>query len=412
VINKNKILKSIFLTGLLIAPFIYNPFAPIPYEIPKVVFVKVWIEILLFLAIIFTTNESVKKVNSWNAFLLLAFAAWAIFTSFTGSDVNKSWVGNYYRRDGLISFLHLISVTFFIWFYATKDWRDSFLKIIGFSGILLSVLSVGEWILINIFGKYSLTTWLDDGIGLSFGNPNFLVGYLLLCLPAYVYVFNNLAILKNRLTRFLIWALVIMAIIFTKAWVGIAGVCLFFVLLFFLGQKAERLKIAGVCALVLLSIGTAFFYQHGLFENMFGHFGGVNTRDNNGVLVAESRGRIYTKGLLAFFKRPIVGYGWSNFDHAFESVDWPMHYEHDVYVDKAHMAILEVLVGTGIFGLFLYLAIILKTLANFWIDRNANGFYFLLTFLILIIHMQTNVVSISEEVIFWILVGFASINRN
>jgi len=120
-------------------------------------------------------------------------------------------------------------------------------------------------------------------------------------------------------------------------------------------------------------------------------------------LQAESRERIVVKGLLAFSKKPLLGWGWANFDHAFESVDWPMKLDSDVYVDKAHSNLLEILVTAGILGFIIYLLIIFRTLILLF-DKKV----FFLTFLLFLFHSQTNVISINEEMMFWLILAIAA----
>ena len=94
----------------------------------------------------------------------------------------------------------------------------------------------------------------------------------------------------------------------------------------------------------------------------------------------------------------MFGWGWSNFAAAFAAVDWPVPVQNDVYVDKAHSSLLEVLVSTGIVGFSFYLLILgLMT-------KRLSGEY-LLMFILWLVHSQTNIISISEELVFWILVG-------
>lgn len=370
-----KTLLFVFLAGLFISPFVYNPNSAIPFEVPKVWFVRYWIEILVVLGIIFynqkigVKQDNPKKGDKSIATLVIAFAVVAVTTSLTGVDVTKSFAGNYFRNDGLFTFLHFVLLFFFLQVYLKKDWIEKSIKAIAASGVILSILSISIWVLINIFRKYGIETWVDDSIGLTFGNPNFLTGYLLLTLS---------------LSPSISWIFIILAIFLTKAWIGLVGV------IAFLAFKTRPLVFLGVIIVILLFS----FFQKDLIRNQF---------DTLFANSAESRERIYAKGLLAYSKRPLLGYGWSNFDYAFASVDWPIHFENDVYVDKAHSSILEVMVATGLFGLVVYLAIIFKVIKKF-----SQNKFMLLGFVLLVLHMQTNVISISEELIFWLYISIAA----
>ncbi len=76
----------------------------------------------------------------------------------------------------------------------------------------------------------------------------------------------------------------------------------------------------------------------------------------------------------------------------------------DRYIDKAHFQILEVLVTTGIVGFIAYLGIIYRIVWRFINEPKISIFLFA-SFVTYLIHSQTNVFSISEELIFWIIAG-------
>jgi O-antigen ligase len=96
-----------------------------------------------------------------------------------------------------------------------------------------------------------------------------------------------------------------------------------------------------------------------------------------------------------------LGLGWENFDYSFDSVVWPVRLDQDVYVDKAHSHFLEYLVTTGFVGFAIYTAILDRSLRNLFKTENLRvSFTFALV--LFIVYSQTNIVSISEEVIFWV----------
>ena len=120
--------------------------------------------------------------------------------------------------------------------------------------------------------------------------------------------------------------------------------------------------------------------------------------------VYEERMRIYTKGFLGYLKKPLLGYGYANFDKSFEAVDWPTEVPKDIYVDKAHSLFLELLTTTGAMGftfylLFLYL--IFKKLKR----GSAFDLAITLSLLLYISNAQINVTSIAQDVYFWLFAG-------
>ena len=104
--------------------------------------------------------------------------------------------------------------------------------------------------------------------------------------------------------------------------------------------------------------------------------------------------------------RAWTGWGVANVDYAFESIDWPICYQHDVYVDKAHSVLLEVLVTTGLVGLILYMLMVSGVGVGLR-GVEGKGFQWILSVVLLlyVIHSQTNVIPINEEVLFWVVLG-------
>ena len=71
------------------------------------------------------------------------------------------------------------------------------------------------------------------------------------------------------------------------------------------------------------------------------------------------------------------------------------------------------LATTGVVGLVIYVGIIARTLFILVqrVIKKSDDYWskmILLSFLLYFFHSQTNVISISEEIIFWLIVGIAS----
>ena len=136
---------------------------------------------------------------------------------------------------------------------------------------------------------------------------------------------------------------------------------------------------------------------------------------NSESFIAEGRVRIYRNVLVGITNSPIVGYGWANVDKAFESSVWPLKFNNDVYVDKAHSELLEITATTGIPGLIIYLILIgtvfRKLIKSFKTSTDKNWEITLISILILyLFHSQTNVISITEQIVFWLIVGIAMVD--
>lgn len=348
-------------------PFVYWPKNILPFEIPRVWFFNRYVEILFISSLIFNLKKLYQRKVDFSMVLLLTIFLIVIFiSSVLGVDFLKSYFGNYYRADGLKTLTHLIAFSFFLILFFEKTWWRSLVNTLSFSSFFISL-----W---QFFS--GLKNW-GQATSISFGHPNFLAGFLLCCLPFLFSLWQNSQNFKSRLFWSMALFTQISALILTQSRAAYLGLILFFVFLFM--QKIKWPKI--IFFLILLAALTNAYYWD--FQTQ-------------SKLSEERRERIFTKGLLAFTQRPILGYGWTNFDYAFESVNWPLKVKlnEDVAVDKAHSHLLEILVTTGFVGFCLYLFIIAKVIKNL---KNPVLF---LAFLLFLYHSQTTVISISEEIFF------------
>lgn len=377
--------------GIFLTSFFWWPKALIPFEVPKVIFFQWFVRILvLVFAVSFLVKKRHWKVNLKLLIPVLIFAVWATISSILGSDISKSFTGNYFRRDGLITLYELIGFSLLVSYF----WKEKFKKTISLtffaSATLLSALALIQ-ILRHKFGL---------GFAVTFGNPVFLAGYLVCSLPLFYYFLLNFKLPK--ILKFLLYLLPVVTIVLIKASGAIAVMAIY--LGFMIAQKINKkyrlfLLLLGF-AVALAIVG---FWFSGLKKEIY--------------LNPQGRDRIYRKVFVGALKRPIFGWGWANVDYAFESNDWPIKINNDVYVDKAHSNILEIFATTGIPGLIIYFSFIfifLKELITKYRKSKDKIWNFILlsgTFLYLF-HSQTNVISIAEEIVFWLILGIALTFKN
>lgn len=383
----NKMFEFIFICiGVFLTSVFYWTNAPVPFEVPKVIFFQWFVRIL---ALVFAVSLLVKKrvweINIKLLLPILIFAVWATITSILGSDISKSFAGNYFREDGLITLYELIGFSILVSYFWREKYKSIISKTFFVSLFLLSALALSE-ILNHKFGLGSAAT---------FGNPVFLAGYLVCGLPFYFYFLQNIKLAK--IWKLVLYLFPILTVILTKTSGAIA------VMVIYLGFEIAR-KVSKKYRLLLLitgfviSITIAFFWLNDFKKEKF--------------MSPQGRDRIYHRVFVGALQKPIFGWGWANVDYAFESNYWPLKVYHDIYVDKAHSIFLEITATTGFPGILIYfylLFIFLKELINKY-KKTGNklwNFTLLSTASIYLIHSQTNVISVSEEIIFWLIVGIA-----
>jgi O-antigen ligase len=386
---KSEFFLLIFTIGLFIIPFVSWSLASITYEIPRVWFAQRWIELMVVIAFIKGLNDKKQK----NKDILMVGFVWlflivVLISSITGVDFARSFWGNLYRNDGLFTLGHLVMFFFLAYAYWEEKWEKASIFAIALGSGFLSL-----WVIIDGFINWG------SAVAVSFGNPNFLAGHLVVTLPFLVL---SEKLIKHQLVDRLVKISVflqITAISFTYSRAGIIGV-IFFLAGWFLIEKKTSLKKVLFALLgggILIGVIAGVIYFIGIEKAPV-------------TFIAEGRQRIFIKGFMGFIQRPILGWGWANFDSAFASVDWPIKIMHDVYVDKAHSILMEVLVTTGIVGLFVYLIVVGRSIKNFLSDK-AKSPYYLLALILFLIHSQMNIISISEELIFWLLLGISATRK-
>lgn len=387
-VNPIGLFPTILFIGLAISPLVFWPSAKVPYEVPRVQFIEHWIEIMAIAAIPSLLKLKKKNINSKLLFSVNLLFLIAIITAIVGSNFNKSLVGNYYRNDGLITFGH-----FLILFYLTALlWREKW-KIMLYRSIAIGSTLATIWVLIDgvkFFIFHQNVVNFQNALGGTFGQPNFLGGYLLVTMPLTLF-----QIVKSNKKQRFIWIgfiiLQIIAILLTNSRASILGIPILFIS-FAILQKNKYKKALIALSIIAISVSSIFFfkqYKSQIVPNRIG---------------AEGRTRIFTKAIIGFSQKPLLGWGWANFDYLFASIDWPIKLGNDVYVDKPHSTILEIATTTGIFGLIIYLAILTQGLILLYKKEK----YLCLVFLLFILHSQTNIISSAEEVIFWISLGVAA----
>lgn len=394
------LIRLLFFSGFVLFPLIFWPNNEIPYEIPKVNFFILWAEFLSIAGLIFSIKKKVNTPKFFPVILVLGFVITAILSSILGPDLTKSFWGNYYRHDGLFTLFHLAGIFFFLTLYWNKNWIIPFIYAVTSGTALASLWIIGDGMRLFIFGDKFAVNW-EGAIGASFGQPNFAAGYLLITLPFYYWLFYTC---RKNLKPFVavFFMAQLFAILFTRSLGGIIGIIFGFILFYLLSQNIHH-KTVWILSFIFISILGIFFFSY---------------RERNSGFQPEGRSRIFTRILLGASEKPLLGWGWANVDYAFNKVPYPMWFEHDIYLDKAHSSLLEVFAATGIIGLMIYLAIIIFVLKSLFYysfhgDKNDRIWLqiLLMVFMLYLFHSQTNIISIAEELFFWVILGVVSVKN-
>jgi hypothetical protein len=318
-------------------------------------------------------KEGIAHGIFWNC---LAFLFWATVASLLGQDIEKSIVGNYFRADGLLTLLTFVLFALFTGMLMKKQLENPLSLVIATGAAILSIVSLFSHLVsfpISPFG---------------FRQPIFEAGFLVVTLPFVLMQIDHFAACKKLFWIGLVFVELLL-VVFAKSE---ASLVIMFLAIALWNLNARSWRI--VLASVLAALTVLFMWW--------------NSRP--AIFIYESRERIYRKLAASFIERPVAGYGWSNIDYAFETGVWPMKFNDDIYLDKAHSHLLEILITTGAIGIIIYLILLINVyqhLRMLFLKDPRWGKAVFVCFAAFVIHSQTNVVSVNEELFFWFAVGQA-----
>lgn len=369
-------------------PLVYCSWCAVPFEIPRVWFIHRWIELLIVITLI---GSSPLQNVIFRKPLVVLISAWiiiALISSLLGPDIHKSFIGNFYRKDGLVTWLHLLSLSIWISYYWQPVYTQQLVTAIAYANTLVVAKALIEGFQIHILGDPWVTDW-EGLVSSTFGQPNFLAGYLAVTIPIIWYLWK---LQSHKRWLFLIFAQALV-IILTGSFgsfltLGVWG-------LIVLWQEQPRL---GKWATVLTLVAAMFIYRL--------EFTGEQ------LYQPEGRARIFSILWQAVLQKPFLGWGVANVDYAFENSSSILRYDQEVYVDKAHTHFLESLVTTGFVGFIFYLSILMFCGFIIWSRmHHTHGLRrywlacLLTTWVLFVFHSQTNIISIAEELLWWLILG-------
>ncbi|MBI2099196.1 O-antigen ligase family protein [Candidatus Uhrbacteria bacterium] len=357
--SKYQILEKITFVGaclLLLAPFYVLPRVLYPDVLGKAVIIQIIIALLLpALGAVFFWRRRERIIrNNPVAAALLIFVAVLAITAITGIDFYQSFWGSDNRVLGLFNFFHYLAA-YFIFFFAFSR------SVAAKKQLLLLAVAVGVLMAMLGIGEYARTG--GSRVGGTLGNPIFYGGYLLFPL----FISAKLFLSARKRNRFLFLAssiLIFVALLFAQsrgAFFGFLAGALFTLVSFTILQPKERrksavLKIGSIVAAMLMLVIILYAAGNQTTINTVRRF------TNLGLQEASSNQRllIYGTALRAFGERPALGWGWENFDYAFDKEYDPALLKFGVsetWSDRSHNTYLDMLVMGGVLGFLAYLGI-------------------------------------------------------
>lgn len=400
--------------GVIAVPLFLWPFQiNQAVELQKVRFFLGYVEVYVALTLLIAMLSQEQRQVWWQRLrhklhqpLVLLVVLVALLTTaggLLGVDIAKSFFGNFYRADGLLTLFHAMCFAALVAITREPKHDRQFWRSLGIAGILVSthaLVSSIAW-MIQTGGVAGLGPW-QGAQGGSFGQPQFLAGWLIVTLPAL----GQLSLQESNQNHRWLWrasvVLQIAALALTQARAGVVGIAVWLLASAFFTapqlQKWAKPALVGGAALTIIILGIWLYLMYTAPPTDF---------------YPESRARIFIRILRSLPQRPLLGWGWANADAAIQNpslANWPYTVLNDVYVDKAHSVLFEYLATTGVLGLLGYVALAVAAFKK--LQENPTSTTAGLTLVMYLVHSQLNITSIAEEMLFWLCIGIALQKRD
>ncbi|MBT6691306.1 hypothetical protein HOB10_03170 [Candidatus Parcubacteria bacterium] len=347
---------------ILLTPLIVHKLFVNPFEVPKILWFRILVELLLVLYVLLLAQNKKYKLNFRHPLVIsvLAFVVALFLSGIFGVQWTRSWWGTLSRSSGLFNWLHILAF-FLITISILKEKKDwlQFWKFFSSVSLLVSVYAIFQKIGWNVYesGVFRLTG--------TIGNAAMLAGYLLFGLFGFVYLLINS---KNNWLRwyYLFGAIFNTIIIFLSqtrsAMIGLTAAVLFALVFLSFGKNVTKqaknwLRIALI--LLVLIVGGLFAAKDTELVKsnyLLSRFTDIRIDDTT----LQTRFYSWRGGLEAWQDKPIFGWGEANFNIAYNNYFEASFYDYvkgETWFDKAHNNPVEYLTVSGVIGLVTYLAI-------------------------------------------------------
>lgn len=377
----------------------------------------------------------------WSKISILSsiFILILLLTSLLGVDPGFSFLGfqPYFQGWIIYAYLWLFSLVVAHAKIKFEHWA----YVVTGSSLLVGVWAIKDWVLLNFF--HQQIPAYAGRVVVSFGQPNFYAGFLLLTLPFAYYLFKNYPLsspqkrgsINNR--RGLLSSLRLDnwipayagmtsgLISFTGIFISYSRSAVLLALMLLMLGLLDQLKVKfrlGLIAfgIVCISIVLALRFSSGIVGNEISKPILTKNPDLTRESV-EKRVYIWPLGLKIASQKPFTGYGLENigkaFSNYFEKNKHSLFEENlkispvlislkELNIDRSHSYILDLLLFSGILGVLGWLGLLgalFKRLGQIYHGRGKN--VLLVSLITYLVWVQFQNQSIVHLIYFWLLVG-------
>lgn len=386
-----------------------------PFVFPKAIYFRILVELMLGIYVLLclvNKNYRPQKNNVFWAVLIWATAL--LLACVFGTDVGRSFWGNFERMSGWFTLIHfalyfvVVSATLKMW----EEWRNLFRW-----GLLWSFF-VGLTGLNFLLPSNSI---MRIGGGGSLGNQIYIANYILFFIFIAGYLFKRE---EKKLWKFFSAAYIVIGIVLMLyngkrgPFIGLLAGIFVATLLYSLLTKVKKWKVIGLSVIGVLVVcaGLIFVFRQTNFVGNLPAIGPIARTSLSGG-TAETRLIAWGIAWQSFKERPVFGWGMENFYYAFNKYYNPKSLEHGYYetwFDRSHNIFMDYLSTAGIVGFLAYLSlfaaclwVILKVYKNKTVT--SDTIVFLSVFLIGYAVQNVFVFDhLSSYLIFFLILAFAN----
>lgn len=364
--------KLIISAVLFLVPVFFVYFYPLDIDLSKAVLFKVLLLLLFLISGLFLIKYKItikqEVLKSFKPLMLLFI--FLMVSLFFSSDFNVSWFGSYGRFEGFTSWFFYLLWTLLAWVYlessSDQKWHNIiyFLKVATISSLVVSIYAIFQ-----ILG-FDFVTWSEPahltGRAISFfGQPNYLASWLMLVIPVNAYLIYQSSKLKLKFFWSFVFILNLTALLSTGSRaIFLVFLLISFIWLIFFLKKTNRLSKKNIHLIIAATFILGVVFLVSLAFTNYSRFEELTNLKKGSV---SDRFILWHSGFSAFLEKPLFGYGLDNQAQAYfpkYEVDWALYSPPNVYSDRAHNLILDILLSVGILGLgfFVYF--------YYWIFKN------------------------------------------
>lgn len=371
--------KVLLLLLPLLLPLVFIPAFPTEYELPKLIFFVISIQVLLILSIRRVYNHITLLAHDRVLIIAGLFVLILLITNSVGLDPHISLLGSISRHQGFIMIITLFEYIVLMRIYAVeKAFLSKNIMILIYTlTLLLSGIALGQFIM-HTFLHISIPIY-NDRIVATMGNPNFLGGVLTigLLLVLFCYRFNSK--LLSKILFILFQTIVILALLTTRSQSAILGLLLGY------GIYAQlRINNAYKKVLIYLLVTLTFIFTVNSIRLDFS--------------IWDNQLRIWPVAIQKITENPLLGYGQENFQLIYP--------EELLYaVDSAHNLLLEIALAGGIPALIFFTLLIFLSFKNHTPEMRS-------LLIVALFLAQFNPISVTQHVLIWFIFGLTPVQNN